>query len=285
MIGRKYVGHVTCFSSGAMLARCLQSVFPIICAIELVPVPLAAQQTTLEQTGTSADSRAELSAPRSPILAHLPPRTKEEPGPIPEIPPDEADSETLNESPHAPSTQSERIYFGDRPFQIESRLGISTSVGEVGAVAEYNLLERAAVGAGVGANIWGPEVGAHLRLRPIAGATSSGQRLHALTLESALSVGRFAGMGSYIPSMNSCDEYDTSGCSTKYSAEWTAWFQAELGWETRASNGLSLRISSGYAWALYSPSRKCTVLGKAVACGGSIEGLIPTFTFALGYAW
>ena len=86
--------------------------------------------------------------------------------------------------------------------------------------------------------------------------------------------------------MNSCDEYDTSGCSTKYSAEWTSWFQAELGWETRVLEWLFVAgLAAGTRWALNSPSRKCTVLGKAVACGNSIERVIPTFTLALGYAW
>ena len=161
-----------------MLARCPPFVVPAICGIVLVAAPVAAQQTTIEQPGTSADTRAELSAPRSAILAQLPPRTAENPGPIPEMPPDEAEVGTSDVPIQAWSTRSPRIHFEDRPFQIESRLGLSTSVGEIGAVVEYNLLERVALGAGVGANIWGPEVGAHLRLRPIAGATSSGQRLH-----------------------------------------------------------------------------------------------------------
>lgn len=239
------------------------------------------------QRSNPATPKRNPTGPRlSPIFAQLPPKTENPQGPIPEVPPGDPDPRAPAEVLEAQPDQRSSIAFTDRRFQLETRVGIDTSVGEVGLVGEYNLFERLAIGAGFGTNTLGPEWGVHVRLRPIVGTSSSGRRLHAFTVETALSRGQYAGTIDVLPSLGPCMEGDTSGCPTERSAEWMTWLQFELGWETRAEYGFSLRLSSGYAMALNAPAWKCTVLGKAVTCDKSSGNAdSTTFTVGVGYAW
>ena len=224
------------------------------------------------------------SPPLSPILAQLPPRASESQGPIPEPPPDESPSYQREVPTEAEFARGPDPKFTDRRFQLETRMGIGTTVGELGLVGEFNLFESVAVGAGIGLNTFGREWGAHVRLRPISGRRS-GQRLHALTFESAISRGQYAGIPSLVP-FHECSTYDRrEDCPSGRNAEWITWLQFELGWETRASNGFSLRLSSGYAFALNKPEWKCINSSQSTGCGATVNTAIPTFSLALGYAW
>jgi hypothetical protein len=96
---------------------------------------------------------------------------------------DESDP-TAVEVPVEPETPKVRgLRFSDRPFNLQLRVGASTTVGELGIVAEYDLLDRVNVGVGFGTNILGLMPGAHLRFRPIVSRNNSGAAVHAVFTE------------------------------------------------------------------------------------------------------
>jgi len=136
-----------------------------------------------------------------------------------------------------------------------------------------------ALGAGVGNNIAGLEYSAHARLRPLVGSSDSG-RLHALTFQSAISRGQYQIIGDLLNFQ--CDE--PQYCQVGPKPQWMTWLQLDVGWETRASSGFLLRVSTGYAFALNSPNWHCTLAGKTATCK-NITTSFPTLTVALGYAF
>lgn len=115
------------------------------------------------------------------------------------------------ESPNSGDEQP-RKRFTDLPMLFELRTGFGTSVGEIGLVGEYNVLDRLALGAGIGLNIWGPIWGIHVRGRPIIGATQSG-RLHAMTFETSFSQGMYAGIPAFPNDGSNCTSGNDPGCS------------------------------------------------------------------------
>lgn len=206
---------------------------------------------------------------------------------IPEEPPDQRPIDIPDKEFELASGEIPRSRFTDRAIQLEGRVGYGTTVGLLGVVGEYNLFDRLALGGGVGLNDLGPVWGIHARLRPIVMTAQGGRRLHAITLESAISQGHYAGSEvRLMPTMRDCSSHDTSGCRTYVSSEFVSWLQFDIGWEMRAPSGFSLRVSYGFATRLNSPNWQCTVLGETSRCGDeTIAKTIPTLTVALGYAF
>jgi hypothetical protein len=196
------------------------------------------------------------------------------------------------EAPAAePAPAKPRDHFDDLPLHLEARWGAGTSVGLVGIVGEYNVLDRLALGAGIGLNPEGAIWGAHARLRPLIFPSRSGHTLHALFLEGSFSRGR---LNSTDPAggilSDVCEGGHTPG-STCYSVfvrpEAVSWSQFEFGWEVRLRIGFTLRVSGGLALALTRPNWRCERDGQPVSCEGESlpDRAIYVQTFALGYAF
>lgn len=152
-------------------------------------------------------------------------------------------------------------HFADQRVHLETRLGLGTTVGLLGAVAEYNAADWLAVGGGLGINLAGPIWDVHARLRPFTFASRSGKALHAITLEGAFSRGQygsdpFAGAFSAMCEGNPDDPRSSCYERTRR-PEWVSWAQAELGWEARFASHFTLRTSVGFA------RRSTTRLGVA----------------------
>ncbi len=206
---------------------------------------------------------------------------------IPEEPPDQRPIHIPDKEFEMAGDAAPRSRFTERAMLLEGRVGYGTTVGFLGVVGEYSLFDRLALGGGVGLNDLGPVWGIHARLRPIVMTAQSGRRLHAITLESAISQGHYAGSEvRLMPTMRDCSIHDTSGCRTQVSSEFVSWLQFDIGWEMRAPSGFSLRVSYGFATRLNSPNWQCTVLGVTSSCGDeTVARTIPTLTVALGYAF
>src|SRR5205085_1946435 len=149
-----------------------------------------------------------------------------------------------------------RHRFDDEPYYFELRTGWSTTVGLIGLVAEYNLSDRVAVGAGAGLNLYGDEWELNARFRPLIAASRNGLTLHALTIESALSTSKYS--GSPFELVGCLD-----GCDRTLVPQQVLWAQLDLGWEMRLGSGMTVRAALGGA----------ALLGKYEwLCGGSGTG-------------
>jgi hypothetical protein len=185
------------------------------------------------------------------------------------------------EEPVAPAVRGVR--FNDKPFNLQLRIGASTTVGELGIMAEYDLLDRVNVGLGIGTNIVGLMPGAHLRLRPIVSRNNSGVAAHAVFTELGLSRGFYSGGAADGVAGLMCETcYD----DPIYKGKPVWWGQVEVGWEIRWASGLLLRASTGIAAIIAEPSWQCTKSGTPVPCTGTRpRGWVEAYTFAIGYAF
>jgi len=193
----------------------------------------------------------------------------------------DAPAEVVPESPVAPTVPGLR--FNDRPFNLQLRIGASTTVGELGIVAEYDILDRINVGIGLGTNVVGLMPGAHLRLRPIVSRNTSGVAVHAVFTELGLSRGNYAGSleDGLLAGMCGIDCNDPV-----YMSKTVWWGQVEVGWEMRWANGILLRGSTGMAAIIAEPAWKCTRSGNSVPCSGPRPSTwVEVYTFAVGYAF
>jgi hypothetical protein len=184
-------------------------------------------------------------------------------------------------NPVAPTVPGLR--FNDKPFNLQLRIGASTTVGELGVVAEYDILDRINVGIGLGTNVVGLMPGAHLRLRPIVSRNISGVAVHAVFAELGLSRGNYSGSLQDGLLAGLCGN-DCDGAIYKSKTVW--WGQVEVGWEMRWANGILLRGSTGMAVVIAEPAWQCTRSGNSVPCSGSRpSGWAEVYTFAVGYAF
>ena len=183
----------------------------------------------------------------------------------------------------APSVRSETPVVAepqrfDQPFHLEARLGGGTSVGLIGVVGEWNVVDVLALGVGVGFNEW-PVFGAGARVRWPVGTFAKHQ--HAFTLEVDYSRGKYAGM----PSFGSVCLHSES-CDVRLDPATAHWIQSEVGWELRTLSGFTLRLAVGAAWLLNSIDWRCTKDDQPTPCQGKQgETSIPVSTVALGYAF
>jgi hypothetical protein len=169
--------------------------------------------------------------------------------------------------PDERTTQS-RTSFTDHPLSLGMRAGWGTSVGLVGLIAEYNIVEPLALGVGIGLNGPGVELGAHLKVRPITWQTMPG-RTHAISIEGAYSRARYYSVSSSIGGFGICHGDSTEPDDLCYEASraknWVNWVAADVGWETLWPSGLSLRAATGAA-RLASPDPGCEVRGSPAPC-------------------
>jgi hypothetical protein len=192
----------------------------------------------------------------------------------------------LDEQTAPARTQSS---FTDHPFTLGMRAGWGTSVGLVGLVAEYNLLEPLALGAGVGLNGPGVEFGAHLKVRPVTWKTMRG-RAHAISLEGAYSRARYSSVVSSIGGFGICHGDSSDPDDLCYEAQrstpWVNWVAADVGWETVWPSGLSLRTATGAA-RLASPDPGCEVQGEEAPCarGETADRWLWTVSATLAYGF
>lgn len=179
--------------------------------------------------------------------------------------------------------------FTDHPFTLGMRAGWGTSVGLVGLVAEYNLAEPLALGAGIGLNGPGVEFGAHLKIRPMTWKTMRG-RTHAISLEGAYSRARYYSVASSIGGFGIChgdaSDPDDVCYDTTRSTAWVNWVAADVGWETLWPSGLSLRTATGAA-RLASPDPGCEIQGEEAPCerGETADHWLWTVSATLAYGF
>ncbi len=188
----------------------------------------------------------------------------------------------------APVEESPRaLGYATRPFHLEFLSGIATPVGVLGVRAEGNIGDLLALGAGIGANGFGPEWEAHARVRILHGVHRH-KLYSALTLEGAFARGKYGGFN-FDPEFDECDRLNPhDGCYEPPVVPQTVnWGQVELGWEAMFPSGFTLRLASGWARQIGSYHWQCTVLGAPAPCGADSlpsESLF-VFSFALGYAF
>jgi hypothetical protein len=205
---------------------------------------------------------------------------------------DDLMNQPLNDGEPSPEPAPDSVpdHFADQRFHLETRLGLSTTVGLLGEVAEYNAADWLAVGGGLGINLDGPIWGVHARLRPITFASRSGRALHAITLEGAFSRGQygsdpFGGLFSAMCEGNP-DDPESSCFERTQRPEWISWAQGELGWEARFASHFTVRTSVGFATALNHPTWSCEHRGAPVACDGTAPPrTLFVESLALGYAF
>lgn len=192
--------------------------------------------------------------------------------------PQDGEEETADQLPA--EAQWEGLQFDERPLGLQLRLGTATTVGELGIVAEYDLLDWLNVGLGVGTNMSGLMPGAHVRLRPLVLRNESGRVAHAIMAEAGLSAGY------YDPGKLSMDLDGHGPDPSKYVPKLVVWWQAEVGWEARWAGGLTLRASMGMAQCFVDPVLRYTDEGKQYQTSG--DGSPPRTlvqTLAVGYAF
>jgi hypothetical protein len=180
----------------------------------------------------------------------------------------------------AETQRGQGLRFDERRFGLQLRLGAATTVGEIGIVSEYDVLDWLNIGLGIGTNASGLMPGAHVRLRPLVVRNESGRVAHAIMGEAGLSAGY------YDPGILSMDLDGGGPDPPKYVPKQVIWWQAEVGWEARWSSGLTLRASMGIAQCFVDPVLRYTSEGKQYETSG--DGPPPTTiveTLGVGYAF
>jgi hypothetical protein len=176
-------------------------------------------------------------------------------------------------------------HFDDRPWQAEIRFGAGTTVGLLGLVGELNLLDRMALGAGLGFNELGAAFGAHARFRPLVFRGS--RSLHALTLELAYSQTRYRGEPGFVPSIceGNPDDPESSCFDPPVVPVRAHWGQIEFGWEARFPSGFTLRVATGGAWLLHGVEWRCEFENAEAPCRSDPGPSVPVLALAVGYAF
>jgi hypothetical protein len=176
-------------------------------------------------------------------------------------------------------------HFDDRRWQAEIRFGGGTTVGLLGLVGEVNLLDRMALGAGLGFNELGAALGAHARWRALV--FRGRQSLHALTIELAYSQTRYAGQPGLVPSMcdGSPDDPQSSCFDPPVVPVRAHWAQLEFGWEARLPSAFTLRVATGGAWLLHRIDWRCEFENAEAPCRSDPDPAVPVVTLALGHAF
>lgn len=168
---------------------------------------------------------------------------------------------------------AQRFRFTDRPLTLNAVVGAATPVGEAGAVAEYSVDRRFAIGAGAGANPHGPVFGVLASYRALVWERAAA---HALVLGLALSEGSntrpefLSFVGEYGQIIHSMHTY---------------WVQSDIGYELLDSGGFHLSIATGVAIPVAVNDVSCT-LGSSgdskVPCtGGTGKAYAPLWTMTL----
>jgi len=184
-----------------------------------------------------------------------------------------------------PQSREPRAGYGQRPLHLELVTGVATTVGLVGVAGELDLGNPLSLGAGVGGNGYGVDWEVHARFRPIYSLPPERHFFSALTVQ-----GTFASSlnsnTSLIPGID-CDTNDIhDGCyAPPVVPERVYWAQSELGWEGMFQSGLTLRVATGLARELGSPSWHCEISGQIVPCGSLPARTVFVQTFAVGYAF
>jgi hypothetical protein len=180
---------------------------------------------------------------------------------------------------HAPSAG-----YGNRPFHLELVTGVATKVGVLGLAGEYDLGNPLSVGAGIGSNILGTDWEIHARVRPVYSLTPNGSFFSALTVEGAFA--RSVNTNTNLDIGFTCNDDDNGECADPSALPQTVyWAQAELGWEGMFRNGLTLRVATGAARELGSPTWQCKLSGQIVPCTSLPDRTLFVQTFAVGYAF
>ena len=186
---------------------------------------------------------------------------------------------------HAAESELAEPDFTSHRFGLQLRSGVATSVGFVGALAEFNLHDRLAVNAGVGTNFYGLSSAFGVRLRPLIFRSSALTRMPmvwALTLEGSLSRGAVGEQ----PDLAYCIEECVARSSVVTRS--VNWGQIEVGAEMRAGHYQFLG-SLGGAVILGSPRFTCVhdATGAAFDCTDEQRVRSRTFvlTFAAGYVF
>jgi hypothetical protein len=165
-----------------------------------------------------------------------------------------------------------RRHFDDRHLFLGSGGGEGSAMGIVGIYLELAVMDRLALGAGVGLTFWGRAEGGYVRGRPIVwgGAHEKGV-LHAITLQlgythMAYGESVWAGFGPGV-CLHDADEKPGDGCYESSVEIQPAHFGLlQAGVEHSFSKGLSLHYEMGMMHSLTELSWTCTHMRSPVAC-------------------
>jgi hypothetical protein len=176
----------------------------------------------------------------------------------------------------------QRLQYDERPWTLQVRFGLGTTVGGTGLVGEWDVADRFNVGMGLGFGLlpergrstWSSlEPGAHLRVRPwIWGGRDSEL---AIIVEYGVSSSRSDGEGLGPGCWENCES------NPIYQTRRVVWQQLELGIEYRLRVGYSFRLSTGDAWYLWTPDWQChsEEAPQNRPCGAP-SVVLPTLTMA-----
>jgi hypothetical protein len=155
----------------------------------------------------------------------------------PPLPPDDTDRPARN------------VTFDERPYAAHGILGFGSPIGMVGADFEYNILDRLALGVGVGTGGNRFETALLARVRPFI--FEEPKRAQAITLGFA---GCFATRATY-PGLTPFDE--SRGAHVDADIKPAYWIHAEVGYELRVRNGFSMFVNLGLAYLINQSDAIC----------------------------
>jgi hypothetical protein len=173
----------------------------------------------------------------------------------------------------------ERRRFDDRPFSVAAVLGLGTLVGEAGVTLGYELDDRVAIGAGIGANLMGWMGGPYVRFRPVVGMTSKARRLYAFSIDTGVSIGPYVDAAGGLASSGGMVEPEPR----RLGHDTVAWLQLEPSWETQSASGMTIRTGIGWSVLLTPEAVGCEGPSDGESCGDPTP-LVGVATFAIGFA-
>jgi hypothetical protein len=177
----------------------------------------------------------------------------------------------------SPAAAAERVRFTDRPLTLNAVVGVATPVGEIGVLGEYSITSRFTVGAGAGANLYGPAFGVVGGYRALFFERASAQ---ALAIRLGLSEGPYQTPSWLFGLLENQQVVKVTH---------TYWVQAEAGYELLASSGFHLLVATGIAMPFAASDARCdnaVGVGTNQPCGDLIDKVYAplwTFTVALGF--
>jgi hypothetical protein len=170
-----------------------------------------------------------------------------------------------------------RRSFTDAPFTVQGRVGFGTIVGLLGIAASYDVANRIALGAGIGANPSGPQLAGFVRLRPFTWENRRTGTLRSLALDVGFSTG---------PYSNGVVKTLLPGLDAPAPTRWDRinWVQWEIVYEVKAVDGFSFMLGAGQAWPVSYNGRTCPAAPDP--CSEKVTlSFLPSGSLGIGHAF
>jgi hypothetical protein len=166
-----------------------------------------------------------------------------------------------------------------RRFAVEGQFGYANPFGTVAVALDVGLLPWLSISAGGGLDPIGPQLGIMPRVR-LARIGAEGRS--ALFVASGFSTGRVCRTND-IDAVSDCNPSDDGDYA--YDLSLGFWSNSAIGFETRWTGGITLRLSAGVDVLLNPGAAKCAEYGDDMCRQGMPRTVVPALALALGYAF